>query len=130
MFDNLTIKNELLYATKAYDNPECVSITEFDEDYKRFKYVKRLCRRYLTTRRLRERLFLNHVIALTNVFGHEATVRLLFVKCDNAQSYRVLTPFLVYLNILPDVVYGIDGYDIITRDIPIDDRIVQTLREL
>jgi len=129
-FENLTIKNALLYATKAYDNPECVSVEEFAEDYKRFKYVKRLCRRYLTTRRLSERLFLNHVIALTNVFGPEAAVRLLFVKCDNERSYRVLKPFLLYLNILPDVVRGIDGYDIITQDIPVDERIVQRLREL
>jgi hypothetical protein len=129
-FTNLTPKNALLYATKAYDNPECVSIEEFYEDYKRFKYVKRLCRRYLTSKRLSERLLLNHLIAIVNVFGPEAAVRLLFVKCDNEQSYRVLKPFLLYLNILPDIVYGIDGYDIVTGDIPIDARIVRHLAEL
>lgn len=129
-FANLTSKNALLYATKAYDNPECVSIDEFYEDYKRFKYVKRLCRRYLVNKKLSERLLLNHLIAIVNVFGPEASVRLLFVKCDDEHSYRVLKPFLLYLNILPDVIRGIEGYDIVTEDIPIDMRIVQHLSEL
>lgn len=129
-FSNVTPKNALLYATRMYDNPQCVSIDEFAEDYKRFKYVKRLCRRYLTTRQLSERLILNHLIGLCNVFGPEATVRLLFVKCDDEKTYRVLKPFLEYLNILPVTVMGINGYDIVTQDIPADERIRKRLREL
>lgn len=126
-FENLTPKNALLFAMKMYDNPDCVSLDEFYEDYKRFKYIKRLCRRYLSTRQMNERLLLNHLIAITNVFGPEAAVRLLFVKCDNERTYRVLKPFLMYLNALPDVVVGIDGYDIVTKTIPTDDAIVQRL---
>lgn len=129
-FENLTHQNAVLYATKAYDNPECFSMDEFYEDYRRFKYVKRLCRRYLNTTRLSERLLLNHLIAILNVFGPDATVRLLFLKCDDERSYRVLKPFLVYLNVLPVVVTGIDGYDINTADIPMDDLITQRLSEL
>jgi hypothetical protein len=129
-FANLTSKNAILYASRHYDNPQCISVDEFAEDYKRFKYVKRLCRRYLTTRHLSERLILNHLIGLLNVFGPEATVRLLFVKCDDERSYRVLKPFLEYLNILPPVVTGVDGYDIVTADIPTDERIWKKLGAL
>lgn len=128
--EHLTHKNALLYAMKAYDNSECVSMDEFYEDYRRLKYIKRLCRRYINTTRLAERLLLNHLIALVNVFGPEATVRLLFLKCDDDRSYRVLKPFLLYLNILPEMIMGIEGYDIITADIPLDEEITQRLREL
>lgn len=126
-FEQLTSKNALLYATKAYENPECLTVDEFLEDYKRFKYIKRLCRKYLTTGQLNVRLFLNHIIALLNVFGPVATVRILFLKCDDASSYCIIKPFLLYLSVLPDVVPGIDGYDIVTPAIPSDSRICTAL---
>lgn len=129
-FANLTIKNALLYATRHYDNTQCVDLQEFLEDYRRFKYVKRLCRRYLVTKRLSERLLLNHLIGLVNVFGAEATVRLLFVKCDSERTYRILKPFLEYLSILPPVIVGINGYDIVTADIPSDSKIIKRLQGL
>jgi hypothetical protein len=129
-FAMLTIKNAVLYASSIYDNPGCVSIDEFMEDYKRFKYVKRLCRRYVSTKEITERLFLNHLIALVNVFGPEGTTRLLFVKCEDERLYRILKPFLLYLDILPDVVRGIDGFDIVTETIPSDAKITRRLREL
>ena len=129
-FGMLTIKNAVLYASSIYDNPGCVSIDEFMEDYKRFKYVKRLCRRYVSTKEITARLFLNHLIALVNVFGPEGTTRLLFVKCEDERLYRILKPFLLYLDILPDVVRGIDGFDIVTETIPSDARITRRLREL
>jgi hypothetical protein len=129
-FAMLTLKNAVLYATTIYDNPGCLSVDEFMEDYKRFKYVKRLCRRYVITKQITERLFLNHLIALVNVFGPEGTTRLLFVKCEDERLYRILKPFLLYLNILPTVVTGINGYDIVTDTIPTDARIARRLREL
>lgn len=129
-FETLTTKNTLLYATRMYDNPECVTTAEFLEDYKRFKYVKRLCRRYVARRPVSERLLLNHIIALLNVFGPEATVRLMFVKCDDSASYGILKTFLVYLNVCPDVVTGINGFDILTADIPINETIAKRLQEL
>ena len=129
-FTMLTLKNAVLYATTIYDNPGCVSVDEFMEDYKRFKYVMRLCRRYMVTKDIAERLFLNHLIALVNVFGPEGTTRVLFVKCENERPYRILKPFLLYLNILPAVITGINGYDIVTDTIPSDARIARRLREL
>lgn len=129
-FDNLTPKNALLFAVRAYDNPQCLDAKEFVEDYKRFKYVKRLCRRYLTTTRVSERLMLNHIVLLNNVFGPAATVRLLFVKCDDARMYKVLKPFLLYLNILPEVIPGVNGEDIYTHDVPLDGKLLRRLEAL
>lgn len=129
-FDNLTLRNAALYAAQAYDNPQCWDTAEFLDDVKRLKYVKRLCRRYLTTRRMSERLMLNHIVLLNNVFGPVATVRLLFIKCDDTNMYRVLKPFLLYLSILPDVVTGINGADIYTKDIPLDTRLLKRLEAL
>lgn len=129
MYQNVTAKNALLFAMHYYDNPQCLSAEEFAEDFKRFKYIKRLCRRYLLTGDIKERLVLNHLILLSNVFGVEATVRLLFVKCS-ADVYVVLKPFLLYLHMLPEVVWGVDGQNIYTDKIPLDEPLLRTLREL
>lgn len=128
--ENLTPKNAHLYAARVYENPQCLTSEEFIEDYKRFKYIKRLCRRYSASDRLSERLMLNHLILLTNVFGVEPTVRLLFMKCDDSRSFRVLKPFLVHLRILPQRVRGINGRDIETDTIPLDEGLLRKLREL
>jgi hypothetical protein len=129
-FENVTAKNALMFAMQNYDNPQCLSMAEFTEDYKRFKYIKRLCRRYITTQHLSERLMLNHLILLTNVFGVEATIRLLFVKCDDKDSFRVLKPFLSYLNLLPTHVRGVNGKTLNTDKIPTDEKLWQRLRDL
>jgi hypothetical protein len=130
MFETVTAKNSLLYAMKEYDNPQCLSVAEFNEDYKRFKYVKRLCRRYATTGHLSERLMLNHLILLVNVFGAEAAVRLLFLKCDDATSRQVLKTFLDYLNVLPELVCGVNDHDIVTMRIAFDPHLWHILHAL
>jgi hypothetical protein len=130
MYENITNKVALLYAMKEYENPQCLSLTEFEEDYKRFKYVKRLCRRYASTGRISERLMLNHLILLMNVFGTAATVRLLFLKCNDETSHQVLKTFLVYLSALPELVCGVNGRDINTKAIPFDPYLWNTLHVL
>jgi hypothetical protein len=137
MFETLDSKLTVLYAAKVYDNPACMTHEEFAEDYKRFKYVKRLCRRYVTTHTAvpngdfgSERLLLNHLILLANVFGVEATVRILFVKCDNEKLWRVLKPFLWHLKYLPRVVRGVNGKNIIMDSIPLDEQLLGRIREL
>lgn len=129
MFENVTAQNALLFAMRTYENPHCMSQQEFIEDYRKFKYVKRLCRRYVTTKRLSERLVLNHLISLANVFGVEPTVRLLFLKCE-ASSYKALKPFLLYLGMLPELVKGINGKDIFTDTISLDEPLYRRLRAL
>jgi hypothetical protein len=128
--DNLTEKNWLLYAASKYDNPSCYDQTEFMEDIRRLKYIKKALTRYETNGELKERLILNHLIVLNNVFGHEAMVRLLFLKMENYMHY--LKPFLILLSIMPDVVYGIgkEGKNIITDEIHMDQNIISVLREI
>ena|SRR5579872_7280915 len=130
MFENVTAKNAMLFAMKVYDNPQCLSKEEFLEDYKRFKYIKRLCRRYVTAEQISERLMLNHLILLLNVFGIEGTLRLLFVKCEDERAHKVLKPFLIYLNILPAVILGVNGKNINTSHIPIDIKLWARLQAL
>jgi hypothetical protein len=129
-FENLTLKNSLLFAMKCYDNPQCLDEEEFIEDYKRLKYVKRLCRRYLATGRISERLMLNHLVLLNNVFTAPASARLLFLKCSDPRMYRVLKAFMSYMGTLPDVVTGIDGEDIYTEGIPNDEKLTTKLQAL
>jgi hypothetical protein len=129
-FENLTLKNSLLFAMKCYDNPQCLDEEEFIEDYKRLKYVKRLCRRYAQTGRISERLMLNHLVLLNNVFGAGATARMLFLKCNDPRMYRVLKTFMSYMGTLPEVVMGIDGEDIYTEPIPVDKKLLDKLQAL
>lgn len=118
----------LLYAMKCYDSPNCV-MSEFEEDLKRLKYIKRLVKKYKITGELKERLILNHIIVLSNVFGTEACVRLLFYKFDE-EDYSILKTFLLFLNYMPTVVYGIDGKNILSGDISVDLFIGKRLRSI
>ena len=101
MFDNLTKDNILLYAIKNYQNPSCQGIEEFYDDMKRFKYVKRLFRKYKETGELKERLLLKHIIVLNNLFGAEAASTLLFFKIE-AEYWSALKSFLEFLNLMPE----------------------------
>jgi 5'(3')-deoxyribonucleotidase len=128
MFDDLNDENFLLYAVKAYNSPHCI-MSEFESDLKRTKYLKRLFRRYKATKTLKERLILNHLILLYNVFGAEAATRILFYRVDEV-DYDVLKTFLIYLNYMPEVIRGINGKDIISSDILVDMDVAQILRQI
>ena len=78
--DRLDDSNFMLYAARAYINPGCVDILEFHEDLNRIKYIKRLFRRYSETGELKERLILNHLIVLYNVFDRVMLTRMLAYK--------------------------------------------------
>lgn len=128
MFDDLNDDNFLMYAIKCYTSPHCIQ-SEFDGDIKRTKYLKRLFRRYKITKSVKERLILNHIILLNNVFGPEATARILFYRIDE-RDYDILKTFLSYLDIMPDIVYGIRGKNIYTQDIPLETNIIEILRAI
>lgn len=128
MFDDLNDENFVMYAVKAYESPNCL-MSEFEGDLKRTKYLKRLFRRYKSTKTLKERLIINHITLLYNVFGAEPTTRILFYRIDE-KDYDVLKTFLVYLNLLPDRIRGIRGKDIFSSDIPVDLHIAEILRQL
>jgi len=86
-----------MFAIKHYDNPQAVGEKEFYDDMKRFKYLKRLFKKYSKTSILKERLILNHIIVLQNVFGPEPVKVLLFYKI-NQEHWSLLKTFLVFLN--------------------------------
>ena len=127
MFDKLDESNFLLYAAKYYDNPQCHDTEEFFDDIKRFKYLKRLFGKYEDTGELKERLIINHLVVLYNLFG-DATTRMLFFKMDGYHPY--LKPFLILLNRLPDAVLGGDGELIYTSGIDLDPVIINVLRNI
>ena len=128
MFDDLNDDNFLMYAIKCYTSPHCIQ-SEFDGDIKRTKYLKRLFRRYKITKSLKERLILNHIILLNNVFGLEPTVRILFYRIDE-RDYDILKTFLCYLNIMPEVVLGIKGKNIYSAEIPVEINIAEILLKI
>ena len=101
MFEKLTKDNIMMYAIQHYHNPSCEGMSEFKDDMKRFKYVKRLFRKYEETGILKERLLLNHIIVLNNLFGVEASSTLLFFKIER-EHWPALKGFLEFLNIMPE----------------------------
>lgn len=117
--NDLNDDNFLIFAIKNYDNPSCNGMSDLEEDLKRFKYIKRLFKRYDNTGILSERLVLNHLIILYNVFGNAAS-RMLFYKIEQ-KYWTYLKTFLVFLNRIPDSSLV---------EIPLDQTIVNKLREL
>lgn len=117
---NLNESNVQLYAAKHYYNPTFSDIEEFNEDLKRFKYIKRLINRYLDQENMAERLLLNHIIVVFNVFGIEPALNILKVKLDE-RHWPVVKPFLVFLNyIRNDQLTGIK----------MDQHVVEVLRKI
>jgi len=128
--EKLDDTNFLLYAAKHYDNKQCYDTIEFYEDLNHFKYLKRLFKKYKETQDLKERLIINHLVTLYNLFGPEPTTRMLFVKLS---EYRgELKPFLVLLGVMPDVIQnvGMVNENIISSNISMDPYIVEALRKI
>ncbi len=100
-FSTLTPENINMFAIKHYNNPTCVDEKEFLDDMKRFKYLKRLFRKYNTSKELKSRLIINHIIILANVFGVDAATTLLFFKIER-NHWPLLKTFLVFLGYMPE----------------------------
>lgn len=128
MIENLNEDNFLIYAAKAYDRPNAV-MSEFEEDLNRIKYIKRLIKRYKINGELKERLILNHIIILSNVFGVEATVRMLFFKLEE-EDYDILKTFLLFLNYMPKTIRGVRGRNIHSADVTINIFVGKRLRDI
>ena len=120
MYENITTNNFVMYAIKHYENPQCEGEKEFHDDMKRFKYIKRLFKKYSLGGQLKERLLLNHIIILRNLFGTEACVTLLLFKTQR-EYLSVLKSFLIFLNMIRE--------DELT-DIKSDNYVLETLRKL
>ena len=123
---NLTESTFLLYAMKNYDNPQCTEMSEFEEDIKRFQYLRKLFSRYRQDDDLKERLILNHLIVIFNVFGPTAT-NMLFMRLH--EYHEFLKPFVEYLNFMPEVLIY-DGLMINSNSIVGDELIELRLKEI
>jgi hypothetical protein len=125
----LTEENFTMFAVKNYDNPSCNGMDEFLDDLKRFKYIKRLLRKHNVGKELKERLILNHIIVLGNLFGIEATTKMLFFKLEEKFWPQIKT-FLVFLNYMPMKVIVSEGIEIVDKEIPIDEIILENLKKI
>ncbi len=121
--------NFTIYAMRNYENPHCIDQKEFQDDIKRIKYIKRLLNRFAATGDLKERLLLNHIILLYNVFGCEAATRMLFYKIDT-NLWPSLKTFLIFLGYMPERVSGVLEEDIISTNIPINMKVADALRNI
>ena len=110
-----------MFAIKHYDNPQSVTVDDFMEDMKKFKYLKRLLKRYLKTGILRVNLILNHLIILFNVFG-DATIPLLMYKLEK-EYWSLIKTFLIYLNRYPE-------NPAFLRDVDIDEDVASLLNDI
>ena len=116
----LTKDNLLVYAAQNYYNPKCIDTEDFLEDLKRFKYIKRLLNRYRDSGVLSERLILNHLIIIFNVFDIEAGLNILELKLE-VEYWPVIKPFLIFLKAIKN-----DEYT--NREM--DKNVVEKLREI
>jgi len=119
----------LLYCAQHYRNPACTGTEEFMSDIRRIKYIKKLCTRYISTGDLKERLILNHIIVLGNVFEPIPLNRILFLKME--QQFHIIKPFLLYLSILTDNIENVKENRIVdTTLIPMEPKVINSLREI
>lgn len=127
--DYLTDDNFLEFAKESYDNPQCHTIEEFVEDVSRIKYVKKLVARYVETGELKERLILNHLVILCNVFGPDNVSRMLYLKVG--VLFKYLKPFLVLTSALPKFIDRVGTEERVdTDDVQMDPGVVERLRQI
>ena len=128
-FDDLNDDTFLMFAMREYNNMQCTDIEEFYDDLKKIKYIKRLFNSYRNNGQLKERLILNHLIIIYNVFSVQAGTRILFYNIEK-DFWPILKTFLIYLDRMPDKVDSIRGEIILTSDIQLDDGIISRLRSI
>jgi hypothetical protein len=119
MHEQITEENFLRYCAKHYDGGLLATVEDFKDDLSKIKYIKKLITRYRMNGILKERLILNHIIVLNNMFGANVTPRMLFFKLSS--DFDVIKPMLVSINIMPDMFRYIGEYDtVLAESIPID----------
>ena len=121
----ITEANFLLFASKHYENIFYDTI-EFQEDLKRFAYIKRLFNQYKRGGELKERLILNHLVTIFNVWPTGA-IPMLFVKLRGYEE--ILKTFLHFMERMPDriVGIGIEMRTINSNDIELDQYVLGIL---
>ena len=120
LFNELNEENFILFGARNYYNPTCIDAEEFYNDVKRFNYLKRLINRYNQSGILSERLMLNHLIIIFNVFGAQPGLKMLEYKVGEA-NWHIIKPFLIFLRIIENHEYS---------DISMDEEVVSALRKI
>jgi hypothetical protein len=115
-------KNILPLALKYYDNPHCVTVSEFEEDFKRFKYIKKL----LNRSECDIRLLLNHIVVVYNVFDRDMCTKMLFSYIEVCKWPKLKT-VLSFLNLMPDTIIELK---VVSDNIPFDDTITNELKRI
>lgn len=121
-FDELNKDNFLFFAIKNYENPQASTQEDFHNDLKRFRYIKRLLKRYLDKDELETHLLLNHFVILYNIFG-EAATPMLFYKIDK-EYWSAMKAFIEFLGKVPEFPRSI------LNDIPSDSNCLEKLNGL
>ena len=124
-YKKLSHFNDMLKMSNEPNKINPYTDKQFEEDLKKILYLKKLLSRYKNNNELRERLILNHIIVLYNIFG-EATIKMLFFKIEES-CWDSLITFLVYLDRMPET---IPEYGIILSDVTLDEYIIANLRKL
>lgn len=126
----LTEENFVMFAIKHYDNPACKGMAEFEDDLKRFRYLKRLFRKYVPGKGVKERLILNHLVVLYNLFGIDATTKMLFLKIEK-KHWSELKTFLTFLNCMPIGFVFQSQQEIVQGfEIPLDEKVLKALEKI
>lgn len=126
---DLNSENIENFSENSYKNPQCVCAEDFYEDMQRIKYVKRLFNKYRRGEKLKTRLILNHIICFYNVFDKYSATRIWFYKIDR-EYWPYLKTFLEYLSFMPVVVHSVNGENIISENLEIDENILIDLGKL
>ena len=121
-FDELNEDNYILFAIKYYDNPQAVTKEDFFEGLSRFKYIKKLLRRYVKSGELKTNLLINHFIIVFNVFN-DAAIPLLFFKIEK-ELWSSMKTFLLFLNRIPEYPKSF------LNEIPVDENCLKILQNL
>lgn len=98
--DELNADNFLIFAIKNYENPEAITVEDFEKDLNHFRYIKRLLKKYKGGGDLKIHLLINHFIILYNIFG-DATTPMLFFKIEK-DLWPCLKSFVIFLDRLPE----------------------------
>ena len=95
----LSKDNFLMYAMKAYDNPSCKTLIEFESDLSKFNHLVKLASRDMGN--IETNLLLNYVMTLLNIFKTEDCIKMMFFKVKFEDWYKLKT-VLVFLERMPE----------------------------
>ena len=129
MPEPLSDSNFILFAARSYDNPGCFDTNEFYDDLGRFKYIKKLLSSYKKTGVIKQRLILNHIIILSNVFGKLNAFKMLYIKMpEYKEQIKTFFLFMEFCPVILDNMY-LENINIEVEEIEIDNFVLSKLKE-